>query len=188
MICAGLPPTTVQAGTSLVTTAPDAMTALSPMVTPGLITARPPIHTLWPIVTGLPYSPAAITRIGVQRMSGGINMDARRQHTVIANMDRADVEHHAVKIGVKTGAEKNIITIVAAKAWLDIRIAGASEQLGQNMLTLFLGHPGRNDYNGATTVWRAGDRREALGRQINRAHRRSFCVFLHSWVFLIPDC
>lgn len=103
-------------------------------------------------------------------------------------MDRADVEHHAVKIGVKTGAEKNIITIVAAKAWLDIRIAGASEQLGQNMLTLFLGHPGRNDYNGATTVWRAGDRREALGRQINRAHRRSFCVFLHSWVFLIPDC
>ena len=27
MICAGLPPTTVQAGTSLVTTAPDAMTA-----------------------------------------------------------------------------------------------------------------------------------------------------------------
>lgn len=53
-------------------------------------------------------------------------------------MDRADVEHHAVKIGVKTGAEKNIITIVAAKAWLDIRIAGASEQLGQNMLTLFL--------------------------------------------------
>ena len=34
MICAGLPPTTVQAGTSLVTTAPDAMTALSPMVTP----------------------------------------------------------------------------------------------------------------------------------------------------------
>ena len=81
---------------------------------------------------------AAITRIGVQRMSGGINMDAWRQHTVIANMDRADVEHHAVKIGVKTGAEKNIITIVAAKAWLDIRIAGASEQLGQNMLTLFL--------------------------------------------------
>ncbi|KXA20011.1 hypothetical protein HMPREF3197_05592 [Klebsiella pneumoniae] len=65
-------------------------------------------------------------------------MDAWRQHTVIANMDRADVEHHAVKIGVKTGAEKNIITIVAAKAWLDIRIAGASEQLGQNMLTLFL--------------------------------------------------
>lgn len=136
MICAGLPPTTVQAGTSLVTTAPDAMTALSPMVTPGLITARPPIH----IVANsyrLAVFTAAITRIGVQRMSGGINMDAWRQHTVIANMDRADVEHHAVKIGVKTGAEKNIITIVAAKAWLDIRIAGASEQLGQNMLTLF---------------------------------------------------
>jgi maltose O-acetyltransferase len=31
MICAGLPPTTVLAGTSLVTTAPEAMTALSPM-------------------------------------------------------------------------------------------------------------------------------------------------------------
>ena len=65
-------------------------------------------------------------------------MDARRQHAVIANMNRADVQHHAVKIGVKRVAEKDIVAVVAAKAWLDIRIAGATEQLGQNMLTFFL--------------------------------------------------
>lgn len=34
MTLAGLPPTTQLAGTSLVTTAPEATTALSPMVTP----------------------------------------------------------------------------------------------------------------------------------------------------------
>ena len=53
---AGHPPTTVLAGTSLVTTDPDAMTALSPMVTPGLIIERPPIQTLLPMVTGFPFS------------------------------------------------------------------------------------------------------------------------------------
>ena len=56
MILAGFPPTTTLSGTSFVTTAPDAMTALSPIVTPGLIIALPPIHTLSPIVTGFPYS------------------------------------------------------------------------------------------------------------------------------------
>ncbi|VGP94628.1 hypothetical protein SB00610_04623 [Klebsiella quasipneumoniae subsp. similipneumoniae] len=65
-------------------------------------------------------------------------MDARSQHAVSANMDRADVQHHTVEIGVKTGAEKDIVAVVAAKAWLDIRIASATEQLGQNMLTFFL--------------------------------------------------
>ena len=65
-------------------------------------------------------------------------MDARGQHAVIANMDRTDVQHHAVKIGVKTGAEKDIVAVVAAKAWLDIRIASATEQLGENTLTFFL--------------------------------------------------
>jgi hypothetical protein len=53
---AGLPPTIVLSGTSFVTTASEATTTLLPIVTPGLMTARPPIHTLLPIVTGLPYS------------------------------------------------------------------------------------------------------------------------------------
>jgi hypothetical protein len=56
MILAGFPPTTTLHGTSFVTTDPEAMTALSPIVTPGLMTARPPIQTLCPIVTGFPNS------------------------------------------------------------------------------------------------------------------------------------
>jgi hypothetical protein len=56
MILAGFPPTTTLSGTSFVTTAPDAMTTLLPMLTPGFITALPPIQTLSPIFTGFPYS------------------------------------------------------------------------------------------------------------------------------------
>ncbi|EAL16961.1 hypothetical protein protein [Bacillus cereus G9241] len=53
---AGLPPTTTLLGTSFVTTAPEAITALSPIETPGLIIAPPPTQTLLPIFTGFPYS------------------------------------------------------------------------------------------------------------------------------------
>jgi len=56
MTRAGFPPTTLFAGTSLTTTLPEAMTALSPIVTPGLMTARPPIQTLFPMTTGFPNS------------------------------------------------------------------------------------------------------------------------------------
>lgn len=64
MIFAGFPPTTTFAGTLFVTTAPDAMTALSPIVTPGLIIAPPPIHTWFPMVTGLPNSMPFARSIG----------------------------------------------------------------------------------------------------------------------------
>ena len=47
---AGLPATTTFGGTSRVTTLPDPMTLLSPMVMPGLMMAPPPIHTLFPIL------------------------------------------------------------------------------------------------------------------------------------------
>ena len=42
---AGLPPTTVQGSTFFVTTAPAAIIAPSPIVTPGRTIARAPIHT-----------------------------------------------------------------------------------------------------------------------------------------------
>lgn len=51
---AGFPPTTVLLGTSLHTTDPAAITALSPILTPRSIIALPPIHTFFPIITGLP--------------------------------------------------------------------------------------------------------------------------------------
>lgn len=49
---AGTPPTTVFSGTSFVTTAPAAMTALSPMVTPCSIVALEPTHTFFPKMIG----------------------------------------------------------------------------------------------------------------------------------------
>ena len=50
---AGLPATIEYAGTSVVTTAHAETTLPSPIVTPGKMTARPPIHTLSPIEIGL---------------------------------------------------------------------------------------------------------------------------------------
>ena len=47
----GFPPTMVSAGTSFVTTAPPAITALSPTCTPGMILTPAPIQTLFPITT-----------------------------------------------------------------------------------------------------------------------------------------
>ena len=52
---AGTPPTTQLSGTSRVTTAPAAITALLPMVTPGKMVQFPPIHTSRPMATGLAY-------------------------------------------------------------------------------------------------------------------------------------
>ena len=44
MILAGTPPTIILSGTFFETTAPDATTAFSPMVTPGSMVAAAPIH------------------------------------------------------------------------------------------------------------------------------------------------
>ena len=52
MTVAGTPPTMDEGGTSRLTTAPAAMTASSPTVTPGSRIAPAPIQTLRPMVTG----------------------------------------------------------------------------------------------------------------------------------------
>lgn len=52
MSLAGTPPMMLYGATSLVTTAPAAMTDPVPMVTPGKIVARAPSHTLSSMTTG----------------------------------------------------------------------------------------------------------------------------------------
>ena len=49
---AGTPPTMARGGTSRFTTAPAAITASFPMVTPGRMVQLAPIQTLLPMVTG----------------------------------------------------------------------------------------------------------------------------------------
>lgn len=56
MMRAGFPATVAPAGTSLVTTAPAPISASSPTVTPGMMSAPPPIHTFLPILMGRPNS------------------------------------------------------------------------------------------------------------------------------------
>lgn len=52
MIFAGIPPTIILSGTSFDTTAPDATTAFSPMVTPCNMVAPAPIHAFFLIWIG----------------------------------------------------------------------------------------------------------------------------------------
>lgn len=53
-IRAGIPATTVLSGTSFETTAPEATTEFSPIVTPGKIVAAAPIHAIGPALCPLP--------------------------------------------------------------------------------------------------------------------------------------
>ena len=52
----GFPAATVFDGISPTTTEPAPMVTLSQMVTPGSMVTLPPIHTLWPMVTGFAHS------------------------------------------------------------------------------------------------------------------------------------
>src|SRR5699024_8954748 len=52
----GFPAAITLSGISFVTTLPEPITTLFPMVTPGLITLLPPIQTLSPMVMSIPYS------------------------------------------------------------------------------------------------------------------------------------
>ena len=62
---AGTPSTTQLSGTSLVSTAPAAMTTLLPIVTPGRMVTFPPIHTSSPMVTDLPNPKCLRRPLGV---------------------------------------------------------------------------------------------------------------------------
>ncbi|MNJ66984.1 hypothetical protein D3C76_1325900 [compost metagenome] len=62
-------------------------------------------------------------------------MDTRRQHAVITDMNRANVQHHAVEIGVKIFSEENVIAVITAKTWLDICAFGLAKKVSQYCTT-----------------------------------------------------
>jgi hypothetical protein len=92
MILAGLPPTT--GGDIFRDNSPGGHHIITNGHA-GFITARPPIQTLLPMVTGLPYS-TPLFRSWHPADGLPYKYERRREHTVIANMDRADIQHHAV--------------------------------------------------------------------------------------------
>lgn len=63
IIFAGIPPTTILSGTSFETTAPAAITAFFPMVTPGKIVAFAPIHAFSFDVNGLTCQSFSLFRL-----------------------------------------------------------------------------------------------------------------------------
>lgn len=71
----------------------------------------------------------AVTFGRVQRMRGCINVHPRCEHTVIANADRADVQHDAVEVGVKIVAQIDVIAVVAAEARLNISAFALTQQV-----------------------------------------------------------
>ena len=62
-------------------------------------------------------------------MRGRINVHPRRKHTVIANADRADIQHDAVKVGIKIFAQIDVIPVVAAEARFYIGAFALAQQV-----------------------------------------------------------
>lgn len=120
MIFAGFPPITTQSGTSFVTTAPEATTALFPIVIPGLMMALPPIQTLSPIVTGFPYSTPELRSNGSSGLCGCIDMYPRSQHTIPSYTDFANIQDDTIKIRIKVFPYSNVIPIVTTKSGLNV--------------------------------------------------------------------
>lgn len=128
MIFAGLPPTTVRGATSRVTTAPAAITAQSPTVTPGRIVAPPPIQTLLPMVTGFGPFYACVALLRVKRMACCIYTYIRSDKHMIADCYARLIENRQIEIGKEILADAYIASVVAAKRAVEMKTFAAVSQ------------------------------------------------------------
>ena len=105
---AGLPPTTAPAGTSLVTTAPAAITALSPTLTPSRITTWDPIQTSLPMVMPRDEigcrktSRSGSVMVWLKAKDRGVGADPDG----VAERDRAAHHHEGVHSAVAPGPKR----------------------------------------------------------------------------------
>ncbi len=91
-------------GISFVTTEPEPIIEPSPMDTPGFITVFPPIHTLFPIWTGLPNSSIEFL-ISASMGWPAANMDTLGAiNTLFPMVHITHIKYYAVKIYI------NVIT------------------------------------------------------------------------------
>ena len=91
------------------TTLPAPITALSPMVTPGRMTAPPPIQT-W------------LTFVCRNRVNGGVNFHIGAEQGIVADGNSARVQKGAVHIDKAAGAEGNMAAVVHPHRLIDTGI------------------------------------------------------------------
>lgn len=112
------------------TTLPAPITALSPMVTPGRMTAPPPIQTWLPIVTSAVRRADRQTsaRVGIHtfvcrnRVNGGVNFHIGAEQGIVADGNSARVQKGAVHIDKAAGAEGNMAAVVHPHRLIDTGI------------------------------------------------------------------
>jgi hypothetical protein len=105
------------------------------MLTPGPTITPPPSHTLSPIAIGLAYSQPR------RRGSGSIGCVAVRICTRVAIWQRSPmtigIEHHAVVVDERPGADRDRRAVVAPERRLDHdALADAPEQRAQQSIPL----------------------------------------------------
>ena len=107
---AGTPPTIALAGTSLVTTAPAATMALSPMVTPCRMVTFAPSHTFFADVYRFGYHACPLCRVGdvIERAECGVMTD----EGIVVNEDTALVLELTAHIDEHPFADMRVLAAI----------------------------------------------------------------------------
>lgn len=69
---------------------------------------------------GLPVFKARDPFSRVERMRRRIHMNPRPEHAIVTELDRTDIEEHAVKISEEPFTEMNVIAVVTFERWLQV--------------------------------------------------------------------
>ncbi len=95
-------------------------------------------------------------------------------------MDRANIKHDAVKIGVEFFAEENIVTVIAAETGFNISAIALTEEFRQYGFAFGFFFQVLNGYNDEAAGGRGAGLRAAFHLRADTASLPPFSVFLHS--------
>lgn len=125
---AGTPATMQPAGTSLVTTAPEAITALLPTVTPGLRMAPGPHPDVVPDKDRLAKLQPRPALSRVQGVGGGQNHGPGAEEAIVPDFNGADIQKHTVVVGVKPVAHPDVAAVIAMEVRLHPGVVSTAAQ------------------------------------------------------------
>ena len=119
---AGFPATTVFAGTLRGTTAPAPTTAFRPIRHPWQEDGAAPYPHIILDHYRFGYFPALDTGFRLKVVGGGIDLDDRPDHDMIANMHLITIQNGTQDIQIDMITDINVLTVATVEGWLDDRI------------------------------------------------------------------
>lgn len=115
----GTPAARTPAGMSFVTTLPEAMTAPSPMETPGITRTPPPIQTPAAHTDGIGVLQPLGPLCRVQGVAGGVESTLGADQHVVSKGHAAGVQNDAAVVHVEVPAHTDIPAVVAPEGRLN---------------------------------------------------------------------